>query len=990
MKQVDMKRMMAFFAVALLWVGQAFAEAAIEGSVFEQDGATPIEGAEVMLSGIGFEGDTLLYLFYSDTLGHYEGTLDAGVYRVSASAFGYQTVYLADSLTLEENETLSDVDFLLQEVFHPVRYVTARQYVDDLVRVSWSMHEPQLYEDFETGDFSRFSWNNTLSDHPWAIDSTHAYNGSCCMKSTCEGIEGGMSEIEVWAYVPFAGEMSFFARVSSEMPWDVGRFYLDGVKKLECSGNEAWTEHRFDVTPGEHLFRWTYTKDASTDEGDDCFYVDDIRFYVDDSAKMARSDGVRSFQYYDLFRRRFDGEPVLLASRLTDTMFMEMNWNSLSWGQYQWGVSCYYEGNRGVSDTVWSVFLDKEMTVAFEINATTNVGIVPAGATVQLASHEGQGHTYQATLDADGHLLLGHVYRDAYDLRVHLDGFADYVAEDSVSIWEPTQMQIELQELVLGIDSLYVSSTGWAMWHLAEGRSRDLQYVELLLDQLPAGTTSDDGFQFDVSQLEAGTTYLAQARPVYLSGAGEWQSCAWTYQACSNFQGSPDGLTWAVHDEAVLLSWSFPEGDALLGAMLYRDGEFLVFTDEEAFMDLTVEMHDDVEYCLRLVYDGPTDGTYYSMSCEECAVATFPAYCDPPVKLEGENYLDANGEYGALISWGERPEPVNHWLRYDDGAFKTSLGSDALIFWSIRFEAEDLADYVGMSLSKVSLFDVSAGTYQLWVYVGGDEAPRTPVRSQNMILSGTNAWHEEALVPAFEVPENEPIWIVVGQQGLNRPAAACADMGNPNGRWVSQDGATWFDMHHFNMYYTWMLRAFVTNQSGRPVPIANDGFSLQHYNLYRSYDNMGYQQIATVPFAEGQDFYQYRDVLVDDGHHEFYYRLTAVYLSDEGDTCESDYAASLWHPEDNYVWVDDHWLVPACHDSEVEVYPNPASDVLFIEGHRLKSVAVFNALGQKLLEEACNADALQLHLSGWSDGLYWLRVATQNGVAVQRFVIGKR
>ena len=979
--------MMAVVALTLLWLGRAFGESSIEGGVYEVDGETPIVGAEINLSGIGFEGDTLFYSFLSDSVGHYEGILNAGVYAVSASAYGYETYYLSDSLMIEEDQTLADIDFLLHEVCHPVRYVAARQYVNDFVHVSWSMNDPLLYEDFETGDFSRFGWDNAVSVYPWVIDSLHAYDGLYCMKSACEGVENGLSEIEVWAYVPMAGEMSFFAKISSETTWDVGRFYLDGVKKLECSGSEDWTEYRFDVTPGQHLFRWTYVKDASTDDGDDCFYVDDIRFYVDDTAKMSRPNAVRSFQYYDLYRRQVNGEPVMLASHLTDTVFMEMNWSSLPWGQYQWGVSCYYEGNRDVSDTVWSVLLDKDMTVAFELFATTNVGLVPSGASVLLSSHEGSGHVYQASLDANGHALLSNVYRDSYDLRVHLDGYEDFVSDEPVSIWEPTQLEIELQEWIHGLDSLYVSSTGWAIWHLVEGRGRDLQYVEFRLDEEPVGTTSGPYFQFDVTQLEEGATYLAQARAVYLSGTSEWQSCEWTYRSCSDFQGSGNGLSWSIHNEAIQLSWSYPEADSLLGALLFKNGDYLAFTDETSFMDLAADMHDDIEYGLRIVYGGPTDGTCYSMSCREYVVATFPAYCDPPMKLEGENYLDNNGTYGALISWGERPEPVNQWLHYDDGEFKTSLGSDALIFWSVRFDAEDLAEYVGMTLRQVSLFDVSAGTYQLWIYVGGEDAPRTPVHFQNMTLAGTHAWHEETIEPILEIPENEPIWVVVGQQGLNRPAAACRDMGNPNGRWVSQDGATWFDMHHFNMNYTWMLRAYVTNDLGRPVPLGNDGFVLQHYNLYRSYSNSGYQQITSVPFVEGQPFYQYRDVLVGDEHHAFYYRLTAVYLSDEGETCESDFAASLWFPENNYVVVDDHWSTEENVEDAVAVYPNPARDKLVVEVPAMRRLSVFNALGQCVVSEECATDEVHIDLSAFPNGLYLIKVENGDAVLSRRFVV---
>lgn len=985
MKGLAMRKMMRFFVVlafVLMVPRLAMSQVLVYGEVNEQDYTTPIENATVTFSGIDTAGDTVVYQLVTDSLGYFADSINAGMYRVWASADGYQTEYESDSLEIVEGEYFWGLYFVLYEIYHPVRYVAARQFTNDLVRITWSMHDPLLYEDFESGDFNRFPWNNTISDYPWAIDSLHAYEGQYCMKSTCEGVGNGVSQIEVSVYVPIEGQMSFYCKVSSENPWDMGRFYLDGVKKMECAGEEGWTEHQFDITVGEHVFRWDYVKDASTDVGDDCFYVDCIRFYQEDGAKLTRS-----FQYYDLFRSRFEEEPVMMASHLTDTVFMDMNWGSLPWGQYRWGVSCYYEGNRGHSDTIWSAYLDKDMTTTLEIQGSTNVGLPPAGATVSLTSHDGQGHEYQSTLDANGHLLMP-VYRDEYDVRVHLDGYMDYVSDSAVSIFAPTQLEIELVEAMPGVDSLYVSYTGWAIWSLEEVQYRDLQYFEIKLNGEVVGTTTATTFQFDVSQLNEGDLCTAQVRPVYLSGTCDWKSCQWVYRPCSDFAG-PTGLTWMLLNEALQLSWVYPEGD-LLGAMLFRDGEFLGFTEEDSFLDETVELHGEVEYCLRLVYDGPTDGTYYAMSCEQCTVAVFPAYCDPPVKLDGMPYYEDDEDHGALVSWGERPEPINQWLHFDNGEFKRSLGGDdePRIFWAIRFEVEDLAEYVGTALKKVKLYDVGAGTYQLWIYVGGDTAPRNLVRSQNMALTNAQAWHEETISPAYEIPENEPIWIVVGQQGLSRPAAACQDMGDANGRWVSLDGATWTDMHTFNMHYTWMLRAFVTNQAGREMALDKEGYILQQYNLYRSFDNTDYQQVASVPAVEGQLYYEYRDNLAEDDHEDVYYRLTAFYLADNGETCESDFATTLNDPNQNYVAID-LTATEENHASSLKLYPNPTNGCITIELEEMQKVMVYNTLGQVVLSKEANGDALQLDLSGFEDGLYWVKVMTQNGKAVKTLIISK-
>lgn len=958
----------------------------VTGYVFEQDGISPISGATVALSGVSDLGDTLAYQFFSDSLGFYEAEIEAGIYKIWAFAEGYEPDYWYDSIWVDEGWYIEDLDFFLYETPHPVRYVAARQFANDFVRVSWSMHDPLLNEDFETGDFSRFNWNNSISDFPWTIDTIQVFEGQYCMKSTCEEQSDGLSQIEVAVYVPRSGETSFASRISSETPWDVGLFYIDDVKYLECSGEGEWEQHVFPITEGEHVFRWSYSKDASTDVGEDGFYVDDIHFCVDDSLRCEKHPHNRSFQYYDLFRRRFNEAPVMLASHITDTLFMEMNWNSLTWGQYSWGVSCYYEGNRGQSDTVWSCFLDKCMTTSFEVNATTNVGLSPQGAMVSLSSSDGR--FYQGTLDTEGHLVLPDVYRGTYSLLVQLDGFEDFV-DDSVSVMAPTLMTIELLERSQAVDSLYVSSTGWAMWHLEGQRNRNLQHFEIRLNGQMVGTTTDNFCQLDVSNLEDGERCLTEVRSVFLSDTCDWKSWEWCYRSCDDFHGSVS-LTWSLHEEEVELQWERPD-DLVMGAMLYRDGEWIGFVADTFYMDTSVVMHGTVEYCVRMVYDGELDGSYYSMSCPDCLQAYFPTYCDPPMKLEGENYYENDTDFGALISWGERPEPIFEWLHYDNGEYKNSVGGndEPVIFWSIRFSPDVLADYQGTMLKKIRIFDVAEGSYQLWVYVGGDEAPQTMVRFQEMTLNGSYAWHEQSIIPALEIPEDEPVWIVVGQQGLRRPAAACADMGNPDGRWVSLNGTEWHDINYYNLHYTWMLQAFVTNRSGRVPSRDNDGFVLQNYHLYRSYDNVDYQEIAVVPFVEDQDFYQYKDLLLEDEHEVFYYKLTAQYLSDDGEECESDYAASLLNPEEQFVMIDDHWKIADNQSDNLIVCPNPTTGQISVRAEGIQRVSVFNVLGQCVLESEVWTDAVQLDLSGFADGVYQLRVTMGNGSVCKRFILSR-
>lgn len=131
---------MALMVFAFLTLGyKVLAQVEVNGNVYEQDTITPIEAATVTFLGISTSGDTVVYQFTTNVSGHYSDSLEAGSYRVWASAEGYATTYLEDSLYFEEGQAPETIDFLLYELFHPVHYVEASLFTDDLVCITWSM-----------------------------------------------------------------------------------------------------------------------------------------------------------------------------------------------------------------------------------------------------------------------------------------------------------------------------------------------------------------------------------------------------------------------------------------------------------------------------------------------------------------------------------------------------------------------------------------------------------------------------------------------------------------------------------------------------------------------------------------------------------------------------------------------------------------------------------------------------------------------------------
>ena len=88
------------------------------------------------------------------------------------------------------------------------------------------------------------------------------------------------SDLELSVSIPVAGEISFWRRVSSEASFDYLRFYIDDDLTDSWSGILPWGMRSYLVDPGDHVFRWSYFKDASTDAGNDQVYLDEISIHV--------------------------------------------------------------------------------------------------------------------------------------------------------------------------------------------------------------------------------------------------------------------------------------------------------------------------------------------------------------------------------------------------------------------------------------------------------------------------------------------------------------------------------------------------------------------------------------------------------------------------------------------------------------------------------------------------------------------------------------
>lgn len=131
-------------------------------------------------------------------------------------------------------------------------------------------------EDYETGDFTQYSW--IQGAFPWSVDNGQIYEGNYSSRSAIGLPDDEESELSIVLDVIAAGDISFYKFVSSEQ-YDYLKFKINGNKVGEWSGEDVnWSYISYPVTPGQTTFKWEYEKDGSIAQGQDAAWIDYIVF----------------------------------------------------------------------------------------------------------------------------------------------------------------------------------------------------------------------------------------------------------------------------------------------------------------------------------------------------------------------------------------------------------------------------------------------------------------------------------------------------------------------------------------------------------------------------------------------------------------------------------------------------------------------------------------------------------------------------------------
>ena len=71
----------------------------------------------------------------------------------------------------------------------------------------------------------------------------------------------------------------------------------------------------------------------------------------------------------------------------------------------------------------------------------------------------------------------------------------------------------------------------------------------------------------------------------------------------------------------------------------------------------------------------------------------------------------------------------------------------------------------------------------------------------------------------------------------------------------------------------------------------------------------------------------------------------------------------------------------------INVYPNPAKDILNINCVGMKEVNITNSLGQVIKQLKVNTDKQKIDISGLAKGLYLLKIVTKENIVYNEKII---
>lgn len=178
-----------------------------------------------------------------------------------------------------------------------------------------------------------------------------------------------------------------------------------------------------------------------------------------------------------------------------------------------------------------------------------------------------------------------------------------------------------------------------------------------------------------------------------------------------------------------------------------------------------------------------------------------------------------------------------------------------------------------------------------------------------------------------------------------------------------------------NLWYT------VQSNNNKPIiswEAPSNSSGLSGYFVYRKKAGEDYKNVKIL----GPNKTEYKETNTLEDETLYSYKVVAYYQSVE---C---YSAPIKARYGNKYYIDYYYAIDGVDDvmaQTVNIYPNPAKDVLTVKAENISSVVIYNSIGQKVFEQKFNSDKAVIDMNDFMTGIYMVRVVA-NGNEITKKV----
>ncbi len=322
-----------------------------------------------------------------------------------APAFALQTGSFPNGLTLT-GATLSGTPSQLGTFTGSVRASNSAGNVDQAfsITISSEVFPPNCA--FPSG------YTTPGGSSAWVVAMDSVQEGSCSLRSPVGLADSNNARLQTSGNFT-AGNVTFFARVSSEASYDCFRFLIDGTpaaigngctntgNPTGISGEFAWQQVTVAISAGVHTLTWSYEKDGSDTGGADAAWIDLVSLPPTQTTtppvftSLAPAGGTFAAAYTHTYTASGNPTPTFALQSGSFPNGLTLTGATLSGTPTQAGT---FTGSVRASNTAGNVDQAFSITIAAVVPGAPTLSGMAAGDTSATATFSAPGSTGGAAI----------------------------------------------------------------------------------------------------------------------------------------------------------------------------------------------------------------------------------------------------------------------------------------------------------------------------------------------------------------------------------------------------------------------------------------------------------------------------------------------------------------------------------------------------------------------------------------------------------------